>query len=475
MKKRVLSLLLILILCLTTIPVYGVSAAENTITNEIGQSYSDWAFNDLVVGDSYGIYPLTWYKKDMTAPITQGQFRILLAGLRIKILDTNCVTKTTDPIFQLSKNITVKKVLETMYYMLSSYEFTTDIGLSGKSATKFMKENGIYTGAKGELTLTDTCSMEQACVFATRLITSVFDKLDAASKGFFWVAKSGGNTVYMLGSIHLATNQIYPFSKEILNAYQSSNALVEEIDAYDFSGAYKMAQLGVYSDGTTLKDHVSAETYQKVVTLGAKYGLTEAMISMCKPWYLFCQFSALTYTSTGDLEDASAATNLGIDINFLNNANIFGKPVLEIEGYEYQGKVLDSFSDELEEYLLNGTIDEVNDALNGNGSDNSEGLDVYLDLWRNGDVETFKEYNSFDIEYADLFSEEATTEKALIEEFQNKLLTQRDLGMADYIDKLLKAEGSSTYFIVVGSGHYISDYSVLDILNEKGYEITQIK
>jgi uncharacterized protein YbaP (TraB family) len=47
--------------------------------------------------------------------------------------------------------------------------------------------------------------------------------------------------------------------------------------------------------------------------------------------------------------------------------------------------------------------------------------------------------------------------------------------MAEYIDTLLNMEGSTTYFVIVGSSHYISEYSVLDILEEKGYEITQIK
>jgi len=38
--------------------------------------------------------------------------------------------------------------------------------------------------------------------------------------------------------------------------------------------------------------------------------------------------------------------------------------------------------------------------------------------------------------------------------------------MAHIIDDLLKSEGSTTYFIMVGAGHYISDYSVLEILKE---------
>lgn len=62
-----------------------------------------------------------------------------------------------------------------------------------------------------------------------------------------------------------------------------------------------------------------------------------------------------------------------------------------------------------------------------------------------------------------------------INEYKDKFYTQRDQGMADYIDTLLKSEGSSTYFVIVGDGHYTSDYSVLEMLSKKGYEINRIK
>ena len=71
--------------------------------------------------------------------------------------------------------------------------------------------------------------------------------------------------------------------------------------------------------------------------------------------------------------------------------------------------------------------------------------------------------------------EEDKEEAVLMEEYFNKLFTERDKGMAEKIDELLSSEGSTTYFVVVGTGHYISDYSVLDILEEMGYEVNQVK
>jgi uncharacterized protein YbaP (TraB family) len=486
MKKRILALLLALIMCLTMIPSANVLAADQTnvyaeeITTDtqVGnlQNYSSWAFNDLVIGDTYGIYPMDWYYKDMTVPITQGQLRVLMAGLRIKMVNTNCVTGINNTTYKLTKYLTVKEVLNAFYKMLSGYEFTKDLGLVGKNADAFMKENGIFTGKNGELAMSDTCTIEQACVFATRLVTSVYDKLDAASKGFLWVAKSGENTVYMLGSVHMASNDIYPFSQEMLKAYQSADALAVELNLYDQTGATKIAELGMYTDGTKLKDHLSEETYKKTVEIGTKMGIPEEQLNMFKPWYLYLSFVSLANTTSGNTEEAAQAAALGIDLNFTTNAMLYGKPILEIEGYEYQGKMLDSFSDALEEYLLSGVIDAVNETVSGTKDTGSEDLEEILNLWRIGDAESFEKYTSMEYEYPELVDPEtAEKDKAIIDEFKNKLFTQRDKGMAEYIDGLLKAEGKKTYFVVVGSGHYISDYSVLDRLKEKGYEITQIK
>lgn len=482
MKKRIIALLMAVIMSLLMLPAQ-VFAAENTIaTTQNAISYSDWAMNDLSVGDTYGIIPQSWYGKDMTAPISMGDFRGLLYKLRIKLLDTDCVITNPDLTGKLDKALTVETVLRDMFNYLNEFEFTKDVITSDK-AIDFMKDNGIYTGENGELKLKDRCSVEQACVFATRLVTYIYNELDAGSKGFLWVTKSGENTVYMLGSIHMASTYIYPFGKNIIDAYNSSDALVVEaniLNADDLSG---MLIYGFYTDGSTLKDHVSAETYQMAVELGALIGFDEATISLCKPWLLYTLLTSLTFTGASNTTDAAQSAMLGIDMNLLMNAATNGKPILEIEGLTYQYQVLDSFSDELEEYLLIGTLNNVNALLSGESvsqedaaSQSSFIMDYLMYLWHEGDVESFLAFmSSSDEASVDEQSAENEYETKLQDEYNYKLFTQRDINMADYIDALLKAEGSTTYFVVVGSGHYVSDHSVIDILLEKGYEITQIK
>ena len=70
MKKRLLSLILIIAMLLAILPA-GNAFAEETVV----LPYGEWALDDLVVGDTYNIYPMSWYEKDMDAPITHAQIR----------------------------------------------------------------------------------------------------------------------------------------------------------------------------------------------------------------------------------------------------------------------------------------------------------------------------------------------------------------------------------------------------------------
>lgn len=483
MKKRLLSLLLVLMLCISMLPVGQVLAATDSSPAKVelesfaaGQNYSDWALADLVVADTYGLYPATWYEKDMTKAITPAKMRVLMGGLRGKLLDTECVQESGYIFYNMPAKMTVEEVMNYLFNTAGAFTFSKDLGLKDAKAVDYMKANGIYTGKNGELGLTKTCSVEQACVLATRLVTHIYDKLDAASKGLLWEAKANGNTVYMLGSIHMATTKIYPFSNKIWNAYHASEALGVELNMFDQSGAMEVLNMAIYTDGTTLKDHVSEETYDKVVAFAKNYGSSEQQISMLKPWYIYISFNALAATDTGSVSEATAGAALGIDMNFLTDAVLNGKPVLELEGYKAQAEMLDSFSDELEEYLLNSTIDAVTRVVEGTGKSSAGELNYMLELWRKGDAEKFEEYTSFEYEYQDMLEDSsAEKERKLMEEFYDKLFFKRNKTMADYIEGLLKAEGNKTYFIVVGSGHYLGKDSAIDILKGRGYTITQIQ
>ena len=474
MKKRITSLLLLLSICFTLIfsPTYQTAqAAENQPATKI----DPWAITDWSYGITYGIYPDSWNNTDLTKNISLSKLYILISGVRLKILETELATEKNNIKLSLDNTITVEDVLNAFYTILASYSYTTDLGINNKlKPIEYMKKHGIYTGKNGEQALTDRCTIEQSIVIATRIITYVYDTLGAASKGFFWEVKAGDNTVYMLGSVHAASYSIYPFNQKLLKAFHDSDALIVEANTFDTADSNAYQQMAFYSDGTSLKDHITAETYKKVVDTAAFLGLPEAAVNQLKPWYLetLFEYSAVA----GNSLDEQINTGLGIDLILLSYAMVNQKKIYAIESLLNHAMILDSFSEELHEYLLNTYIDSYNEVTNGLASSDAINSNDYIGLmlqyWHEGNYEAFYEAVKAEDKAVDDLGIE---QPALTKEFEDKLFTQRDNKMADYIDNLLKTEGSNTYFVVVGSAHYISEYSVIDRLKEKGYKVDFIK
>jgi hypothetical protein len=471
MKKRIISFVLMLsmaIAILSPARVSKVMAAENL---------SSWVIPDLVLGDTYGIYPLSWYDKDLTDSISKDQFRVLYYGLRRKLVETNAVkeSRTVKPV--IDNSITVKEAIDAFYTLLSNFDYPTDYGIiAGNDAVSFMMQVGVYTGIGGEQGLDELCSIEQAMVMASRIVMVFYELLEASSKGFLWEVKNGNNKVYLLGSIHLASTDLYPLSNKIWMAFLGSDALVVEANLYDQSDLLELQNLMFYTDGTGLKDHISEETYQKVVAAAALMGYPEELVSLIKPWALYLIFTNLSVLSTSAAEDATA--QLGVDSNFLMNAILYEKPILAIEGLAKQGQIIDSFSAGLQEYLLDKYSTELSALIKDEADSKLDELDSSMEAlyksWREGDIEVFAKLNA-DAGLEDFEGELTDEVKEYAEEYNLKFLTQRDDAMAEYIINLLESENSGSYFVVLGALHYISDNDVIDRLEKAGYTVDQIK
>src|SRR5690606_20716313 len=87
------------------------------------------------------------------------------------------------------------------------------------------------------------------------------------SKGYTWKIEKDGNTAYLTGSMHVGDTKMYPLRDEIEQAFDSSDKLAVEViisQGFDEETMKEMIAIATYSDGTTLKDHISADTYALV-------------------------------------------------------------------------------------------------------------------------------------------------------------------------------------------------------------------
>lgn len=460
---------------LSVTPLMAESATTiNIAAHEEGKDYpSPWAVDTVMEGQNYGIYPLTWHD-DFKAQISKAQIKELQEGIVSKISEIKGVRAKTRSAQAVIKDRTKGEVLKQLFWALKQFAYPKDLGLEGTDAISFMKKHGIVDERSNNVALNKPCTVEEAIVFGTRLIDWLYEELDAGTKGYFWKVEGGKNTVYLLGSVHVADTRLYPFSKKVLDAYDEADVVGFEIDESNDEDYEKFIESVVYNDGTSLKDHVSKAVYELLLEYSDLLDLTEAEMNGLKVWYLSNYISSLNFGDTWNLDESQEPTDYGVDNYFFTKAYFDNKEIYGLESYELQAKVFDSFSDELQETLLVQNLASflyTPDFTDWNEEDFwalEKANNEWLTLMKNGDIEGFKQYYSND---------DGIRDRELSEEYTQKLITNRDKQMAEKIEGYLKSDKENTYFIIVGAAHYISQTNngVIDQLKQKGYTVTQIK
>ena len=281
----------------------------------------------------------------------------------------------------------------------------------------------------------------------SRTVLLVSKTSGEAARGFMWEVENNGNTVYLVGSMHIADDSFYPLRSEYEEAFAEADYLGVEIDiskAVDEEQQKLITNMGMYQDGTTLKDHVSKETYAKLEEILKQNGMEKNALDAYKPWVVETTISTLK-TMTAGYEAAA-----GIDLYFIQKAMERKIPVLELESYESQLGMFDDFSKELQERNLKTALDDF-DTLD-------DSVDQMADMWKSGNDEMLLEF---------------TNSMAVEPEFYKAMLVDRNIGMADKIEGYLKSDKKEEYFIVVGAGHYLGEHGVIKLLQDKGYTVVR--
>lgn len=282
---------------------------------------------------------------------------------------------------------------------------------------------------------------------AVLLVSKETETAQAGGRGFMWEVESNGNTVYLVGSMHIADDSFYPLRPEFEEAFAEADYLGVEIDiskAADEEQQKLIMDLGMYQDGTTLKDHVSSETYAKLGGILKQSGMQPNALDAFKPWVAETTIGSLKAVKAG--YEASA----GIDLYFIQKAIERKVPILELESYESQLGMFDGFSKELQEKNLNIALDNF-DVLD-------ESVNQMAEMWKTGNDEQLLEL---------------TNSMSGDEEYNKAMLIDRNIGMADKIDGYLKNGKNEEYFIVVGSAHYLGEHGIVKLLKDKGYTVVR--
>lgn len=262
----------------------------------------------------------------------------------------------------------------------------------------------------------------------------------------FWKVSDSDSSVYLLGSMHFGRADFYPLPDVIEQAYQESELLGVELDMLNIDPAVMQAlvlQNMLYTDGTTLRDHVSEETMNlleeyfatKGVSLQSFGNMTAGMITMT--------------ISQLEAESAGLLPEYGIDMHFLRKAKLDGKEILEFETIQSQLDLLFNDDEELIEGLLLKTLKEAEEY--------EEMLNSMATIWKTGDAQAMNTL---------LTTYETPEEKLYIE----ALFGDRDAKMTATIEHLLKDNVKA--FVILGAGHFVTDDGIINrLFGTRRYEI----
>ena len=268
------------------------------------------------------------------------------------------------------------------------------------------------------------------------------------AENFLWqVTTPKGGQVYIMGSIHLAHEGLYPLREPIMRAFADSSALVVEIDTEALppeAMASFITTHGLSRDQRPLPERLTEGTRTLLKNSGYYSSLTMARMT---PW-----LAALTI-QVDELSARGFESKYGLDEYFTGLARTRGMPIVSLETLDDQMGMLAEMSEHESDLFLKSTLLEMEDL--------PRTIQAFLDTWNRGDVAGFAQvfFDEYD-KYPDLIP------------LLDKIIFRRNERMAGKINRLLNRK--TVYFIVVGAGHLVGDRSILTRLTASGYTITQL-
>src|SRR5690606_5644391 len=141
-----------------------------------------------------------------------------------------------------------------------------------------------------------------------------------------WEVQGHGNTVYLLGSIHLLRPEAYPLDPAIYEAFDAAQTVAFEIDLEEMmQGSVEMMTRGALPPGRTLSDVLPADVYAELERRVAGMPMPLAALQGLKPWLVSMTLSVLS------LQQAGYDASMGLDMHFHLRAREVGKQTMGLE------------------------------------------------------------------------------------------------------------------------------------------------
>ncbi|MEL7480521.1 MAG: TraB/GumN family protein [Pseudomonadota bacterium] len=270
---------------------------------------------------------------------------------------------------------------------------------------------------------------------------------DGAVGPALWTVSDEDTTLYLLGTVHVLRPEIDWLTPQIREALEASDTVYFEADV-DSPAAQEaltraVTELGLYTDGSTLRDLLADPDEQEVAETAELLGLPFAGINNFRPWFAAIALSDVHLNRLGFSRDEGVEQVLGAEVERL------GQDVRYFETGAEQISLLSSISEAAQIDMLVFTAEQIEDDPNF--------LDRMVAEWVEGDVET-------------LGALIATDQAFGAGEAYDIMLAGRNARWADTLTTLMDEE-AGTFFIAVGAAHLVGEDSVQVLLEGRGLTV----
>jgi uncharacterized protein YbaP (TraB family) len=262
-----------------------------------------------------------------------------------------------------------------------------------------------------------------------------------------WQIEGTKNRVLLLGSVHFLRATDGPLPDSIMALYADADVIVFEIDLNQlnpFDIAATMQRAAIDPQGRSLEEILGERTYRNAVTLAADVGIDMEALRPYEPWFAALQVTQLRLGQLG--YDGSH----GVESQLALRTARDGKQTSGLETLEEQFDALDSLPADVQRDFLMQTIEEAAEI--------DADLNQIVAAWRAGDIQTLEEELLAGLE----------EHPALYE----NILVRRNRNWARQIIAFTKS--SKNYLVVVGTLHLVGDDSVIQMLEDAGYQTRQL-
>ncbi|NMD37330.1 MAG: TraB/GumN family protein, partial [Christensenellaceae bacterium] len=234
----------------------------------------------------------------------------------------------------------------------------------------------------------------------------------------FYKAEKNGKTIFLLGSIHIGNESMYPLNDIIKNEMDSTDAFVFECNTNNINDIAMAKALMYLPKHKTLNEYLDTETLTNLNIFCEKSNIDINKFFNLKPWAIY---SILSLNTAKELLNDSSV-DFAVDNHIKNYAINNNKTLYYVETAVEQYQTLDNLSNETQNLILN-------ELIKSNLLSKKSNFDSSINNW----PEWFKNNNAQG--FANAYMADLTND---MREFNDALLTKRNVNFAAYLDNLVQ-------------------------------------